>query len=474
MARQEQDPSLLSIREIAELFRTRELSPTELTGTLLERIKVLDPRIESYETVMADGALADARRAEQELNSGHDRGLLHGVPIALKDIIDTKGVRTACGSKIRTKYVPTQDAGIVEKLRSAGAVIVGKTTTHEFAFGVMNPAQYKTRNPWNVEYGPGGSSGGSGAAVAAGLAPAAIGTDTGGSVRIPAAVNGISGLRPTYGRVTRHGIAPLSWSIDTVGPMTKTAEDTALVLAAIAGYDPRDPGSAPEAVPDYTPSLETELRGLRVGVPRNYFFEMIDSDIEVAVLNAVTILEDAGAEVQEVQIKHLDAALPVEFVISLSEAAAYHRPIFEDTPDLYFEDSRTYIELGLLYTATQYLEGQQARHMIRADIREAFEGIDVLVTPTLPKAAARVGQENFLWPSGEEPVITAFIRYCCPFSLSGIPAISVPCGFTSNGLPIGMQIVGRPFEEATVLRTAHQYQKFTDWHLRKPPIAGDD
>jgi aspartyl-tRNA(Asn)/glutamyl-tRNA(Gln) amidotransferase subunit A len=347
--------------------------------------------------------------------------------------------------------------------------VVGKTVTHEFAYGVVSSP---TRNPWNLDHIPGGSSGGSGAALAADECLGALGSDTGGSIRIPSAVCGVAGLKPTYGRVSKYGVMPLSWSLDHAGPMARRVGDLAILLAELAGYDARDPSSAREPLADYSQELHAGVRGLRLGVPTNYFFDNCQPEVEAAVRAAIRSLADQGAEIREVGIPELELAPVAEFAIVIPEASAIHQPWLRRQAADYGEDVRLFLEAGELYLATHYLKAQRVRALVRDGLRRAFDGLDALLTPTLPQPAARADQEAFDGPNGAaEPVINAYVRTCCPFNLSGQPALSVPCGFTGAGLPIGLQIIGRPFDEAMVLRIGQAYESATDWHRRSPPLV---
>jgi aspartyl-tRNA(Asn)/glutamyl-tRNA(Gln) amidotransferase subunit A len=468
MATRGDELSMLTIGEASEQLRAGRLSPVELTRAVLDRIDAVEDRVKAYVTVMRDSALTDARAAEQAIRAGDYRGPLHGVPIAVKDLYDTAGVRTTSSSRVRAQHVPQRDAAAVERLRAAGAVIVGKTVTHEFAYGVISSP---TCNPWNLDCIPGGSSGGSGAALAADECLGALGSDTGGSIRIPASANGVAGLKPTYGRVSKYGVAALSWSLDHAGPMGKSVADLALMLNCLAGHDPRDPTTVNVPVPDYTAGLRDGLGGLRLGVPTNYFFQDCDPEVESTVRAAARTLSEQGAELREVTIPDLELAPAAEFAIVLPEASSYHQPMLRRQADDYGGDVRTFLEAGELYLATHYLKAQRVRTLVKAGLRRAFDGIDALLTPTLPYPAARHDQAAFTTAGGvAEPVINAYVRTCCPFNLSGLPALSVPCGFTEAGLPIGLQIAGRPFDEATVLRVGQAYESATEWHRRKPAL----
>ncbi len=457
----------LSIAEAANLIRRKKLSPVELAEACLQRVGSVDARLRAFITVTRDEALATAQQAASAIARGNYKGPLHGIPLALKDLFDTAGVRTTAGSKIMADRVPAEDAEVTARLKAAGAVILGKLNMHEFAYGAtgVNPHYGATLNPWDPTRISGGSSSGSGAAVAAGMALGALGTDTGGSVRIPSALCGITGLKPTYGRVSRRGVVPLSWALDHVGPMARSAADAAIILKAIAGHDPGDETSSEEPVPDYAKLLEgRSLKGLRVGVPREYFFDNVDAEVATAVRGAISAFEHLGSEVSEVSLPHIDEAPAAVNTIMLTEALAYHRRWLAERPQDYGEDVRQRLEMGLLYPAVSYIEAQRLRSLIVAEWREqVFDRVDLLAVPTTPVSA----------PSLEESDLQAtltLVRFTNPFNLVGVPAVSVPCGFTGTGLPVGLQFVGRWFEEGTVLGAAHAYQQATDWHKRAPPL----
>lgn len=460
------DLCYLSIGEASRLIRRRELSPLELTRACLERIRRLDGTLNAFITVTGESALAAAREAEAAIARGEYRGALHGIPIAIKDIFATQGVRTTAGSRILADWVPEHDATVVARLRATGAVFLGKVNLHEFAYGVtnVNPHYGPTRNPWDTERIPGGSSGGSGAAVAAGLCLGAIGSDTGGSIRIPSSLCGIVGLKPTYGRVSRHGVVPLSWSLDHVGPMTRTVEDAALMLSAMAGHDAQDAASASEPVPDYPAALMGDIHGLRVGIPRAHFFEGVDDAVLVCVEEAIRTLGEIGAKVEEISIPSVAQASAAASAILWSEATTYHYLNLKSRPQDYGDDVRVRLEAGLGYLALHYIQAQRVRSLFRQELTGIFQEVDVLATPTTPTAALKIGE------APADRARSSLTRFTSPFNLAGLPALSVPCGFTLEGLPVGLQIVGRAFDEVTVLRAGHAYQQHTDWHKRRPPV----
>lgn len=460
------EPYELSLNEAAEQIRDLALSPVELAESVLGRIEELDGRVGAFATVMRDEALRAARDAEKEIAEGAYRGPLHGVCIGVKDLLDTAGVPTTSSSRTRADHVPDTNAAVVEHLQAAGAVIVGKTHTHEFAYGVITPT---TRNPWNLDHIPGGSSGGSGAAVAARMCQGAIGTDTGGSVRIPSSACGTVGLKPTYGRVSRRGTTSLSWSLDHIGPLTNSVLDAALMMDAIAGYDRADPATCDVPVPRHADGLTAGVKGMVLGVPRNYFFDHIDPQVEAAVRTAVHQLEGLGARLREVDLPHAELYMPAEFGILVPEASAYHQENLRRAGDLYESDVRVFLEAGELVLATDYIKALRVRTLIQQGWREVFDGLDAVLAPTLPAVAAKVGQTSFTWPDGEEEsVINSYVRTSAPGNLTGLPALSVPCGFDDTGLPIGLQIIGKPFAEPTVLRIGAAYEAATDWSGRRP------
>ena len=453
-------PYQLTGLQAAAQIKSKQLSPVELVDSVLERISAVDELVHAFAVVTAEAAREAARKAEQEISSGIYRGPLHGLTVGVKDLVETAGVATTSSSQSRLDYVPERDAAIVRRLRDAGAIMVGKTHTHEFAFGVITPT---TRNPWNTDHIPGGSSGGSGAALAAGMCHIAIGTDTGGSIRIPAAVNGVFGLKPTYGRVSRTGIASLSWALDHVGPMARTVADAAAMLQAVAGYDRADPATVDVPLEDYSAALDRGVDGLTIGVPTNYFFDNIDPEVESAIRGAVEALAGLGATVREVEIPLPAAYMPAEYAIFCSEASAYHQQRLRERGERIGDDVRVLLEAGELILATDYIKALRARTLLQEGWRDlyAHNGLDLVAAPTLPHVAAQVGQK--LFEIGDpEPVINAYVRTSAPGNLTGLPAASVPCGFSKSGLPIGLQLIGKPFAESTVLQAAAAYERVNE------------
>jgi aspartyl-tRNA(Asn)/glutamyl-tRNA(Gln) amidotransferase subunit A len=450
----------------------QELSPVELTQAALERISALNPRLNAFITVLEDRARAAAKTAEQEMMAGRRRGPLHGIPIALKDLCATQGVRTTAGSNILRDYVPTDDATVTRHLAEAGTILLGKTHMNEFAYGPDgdNGHYGRVHNPWDLGRLTGGSSSGSGAAVAASLCLGALGTDTGGSIRIPAALCGLAGLKPTYGRVSRYGITPLSWSLDHAGPMAKTVEDVALLLQAMAGYDAKDPGSARQSVPDYATALSGGVRGLRIGIPREYFFDVLDPEVEGAVRQATEVLRGLGAALHHVSWPSLRYVTLAALLIVLVEASAFHEAWIRTRPHDYQPDIALRLKWGLLVPASAYLKAQRLRTLLCQEVAQLWPQVDVLLTPATMTAAPHPNDTQVRLGDRQLSTREALLRLMRPFNLTGLPAMSLPCGLTSTGLPIGLQIAGRPFDEATVLRVAHAYEQQTDWHRRQPSL----
>jgi aspartyl-tRNA(Asn)/glutamyl-tRNA(Gln) amidotransferase subunit A len=452
-----------TIRELGERYRKRDLSPVEVTRTLLGRIEQLDPMLHAFITLTADRAMADARAAEAALQRGDARPLL-GIPVAHKDIYCTRGIRTTGGSALLADWLPEDDATCVRCWQEAGTVLLGKLITHEFAFGLQLPGHrfLPARNPWNTAHIPGGSSSGSGAALAAGLVVGATGSDTGGSIRGPAAFCGIVGLKPTYGRVSRAGVLSLSWTLDHTGPMARTVEDCAYLLQAMAGHDAADPASSRVPIDDYLAPLGQDIRGVKIGVPRAYFFDGIDAEVAQAFEGALTMLRELGAEVRDVTIPSLHTT-PAFLLILMAEAFAYHERDIREHPELYGDVLRERILTGALVTAAEYTQAQRLRAQLCREMTEVLRDVDVLATPTAPAPATpfTLAQDpEFGFPRSNMP----------PFNLTGLPTLALPCGFTSSELPLSLQLAGRPFDEGMVLRVGHAYEQATPWHTRRPPV----
>jgi aspartyl-tRNA(Asn)/glutamyl-tRNA(Gln) amidotransferase subunit A len=457
------DLAMLSLADASELVRSKKVSPVELTSACLARIERLNPLLNAFITVTGETALAAARAAESEVANGKRRGPLHGIPIALKDLFDTAGVRTTAGSAIFADRVPSEDAEVVRRLKAAGAVLLGKLNMHEFAYGDSSAQSHfgPVRNPWNRELVSGGSSGGSAAAVAAGLCYGALGSDTGGSIRQPAAYCGIAGLKPTYGLVSTRGVVPLSWSLDHVGPMCRRVADTAILLQPIAGYDPLDTNSVAGAIPDYAKEMRRRVSTIRLGIPRAVFYENLDPEIDQAVNAAVQVLRGLTSAIRDVELPAY-RTLPVVG----AEAYAFHAPYFTKTPQLYQPMTRRRLEAGAAVTATAYVEGRRELDRLRRAVGAVFSIVDLLITPTNATQPATV--EQALADAGTPPAggVAPTLRNTQPFDIYGLPTISVPCGFTRNGLPIGLQISGPRFGEPAVLALAQAYEQATDWHRR--------
>ena len=466
------DLHFLSIAQASSLIASKQLSPVELVTSHLECIDRTEAGLNSFITLLADEALLAAREAERAVQAGGLLGPLHGIPIGLKDLFYTKGVRTTSGTRVMGDFVPDVDAAVTERFRRAGAILMGKLQMHEFAFGPSseNPHYGPARNPWDTDRVTGGSSGGSASAVASGQCMGALGTDTGGSIRIPSSLCGIVGLKPTFGRVSRRGVYPLSSSLDTVGPMTRTVEDAALLMNAIAGHDPLDPSSAPVPIEDYREGLERGIEGLRIGIPQEHFYDIIDDGVKNAVLDAVRVLENAGAEVEDVSIPMLRYALPISGAILYAEAAETNFEYLRDRADELGSDVRTRLEIGVLVQAADYLKAQRARTLFDRQIDETMRRYDLLMAPSTPITAPGIGQAAVRVGEETEAAPVLLSRLTRPFNICGLPAVSVPCGFSASGMPMGMQIVGRAFDEAGVLRAAHAYQQATEWHSRRPAL----
>lgn len=452
-----------TIFECAPLLRAKALSPLELTNACLERIGRLNPVLNAFITVSSETALAQARTAETEIARGEWRGPLHGIPIALKDLIDTAGIRTTAASALLADRIPTEDAEVVRRLKQAGAVILGKNNLHEFAYGGSSLVSHfgDVHNPWDTGRIAGGSSGGSAAAVAAGLCFAAIGTDTAGSIREPAALCGCVGLKPTYGRVSSRGVIPLSWSLDHVGPLTSTVADAAIVLQAIAGYDPADIATSDLPVEDYVSAIREDSKNLRVGVPRTYFYDDLDAEVAAAVEQALGVIKALVAEVKDVSLE-----VPTNRKLQSAESYAYHAENVVKAPEMYQAETLRRIMSGASVSAQEYILRRREMDEARHSIREIFAKVDVLITPTMPMPAPAIADLKQS-PVALRPAELKLLRNTRPFNVWGLPAISVLCGFTQSGLPIGLQIAGPHWREDLVLRLAHAYEQATDWHQRR-------
>src|SRR6266508_5629114 len=470
------DRTGLALSEASQLVRSKKVSPVELTQECLSRIERLNPKLNAFITVTADSALAEARQAEAEVQNDRWRGTLHGIPIALKDLVDTAGVRTTAASAVFKDRVPTEDAEIVRRLKAAGAVFLGKLNLQECAYGGSSAISYfgPVHNPWNLDYSPGGSSGGSAAAVAARLCFAAIGTDTGGSIRQPAAYCGVVGLKPTYGCVSGSGVIPLSWSFDHVGPITRTAMDAALILKVIAGYDSQDTTSIDAHVPDYAATITATTSSLRLGIPRAYFYDELHPEIQMALETALLVLKTITASEHDVAPLLTDASysswMDPYGVIFTAEAYAYHKDYIARNPELYQAATLKRLRVGADVTTATYIQSRRRLDQVRRFIAQAFNSVDLLITPTVrvpPFTIADLQAD----PDTVRAKELAMLHNTRPWNFPGLPTISVPSGFTRTGPPIGMQITGPPGGEETVLRLAYAYEQATEWHKCKPNLG---
>jgi aspartyl-tRNA(Asn)/glutamyl-tRNA(Gln) amidotransferase subunit A len=442
----------MTIREAAEALRERRVSSVELTLSAISRVEHYNAKLNAFITITAEKALERARQADVELAAGRDRGPLHGIPIALKDLFATRGVRTTGGSRVYENWIPDEDATVVAKLEAAGAISLGKLNLHELAYGITsaNPHFGPVRNPWNPNHTPGGSSGGSGAAVAAGIVYAAMGTDTGGSIRIPASFCGTVGLKPTYGRVSRHGVLPLGYSLDHMGPLTRSVRDAAIVLNAIAGHDRRDQTSSRRPTIDYVPDEDCTIRGVRIGFPENFYFERLDGDVESAVRGAIARAQSLGAVVKPVTVPDISSLNTVARVILLAEASAVMEPHLERREN-FGADVLALFDQGRLLPAVDYVNAQRLRRKMQLQFASLWTEVDCLVMPATPNTAPAIGETTVRLGGREEDVRLATTRLVRGINALGLPALSIPCGLSGSGLPVGLQIVGQPFDEALIL-----------------------
>jgi aspartyl-tRNA(Asn)/glutamyl-tRNA(Gln) amidotransferase subunit A len=469
-----------TIQQLSRKIRDRSISPVELTRDCLARIDQLNPALNAFITVTADSALEQARRAEQEILRGEWRGPLHGIPIGLKDILDTAGLRTTAASALYKDRIPTEDAEVVRRLRAVGAIILGKQNLHEFAYGGSSLISWfgEVHNPWDITRLTGGSSGGSAASVAAGLGFAAVGTDTAGSVRLPAAYCGVVGLKPTYGRVSARGVVPLSWSYDHVGPIVNSVYDAALMLQVLAGYDAGDPASIDAPVPDFVAAVDQHIAQhvaqnipqptptLRIGVPRSFFFDDLHPEVAAAIEKAIEIFRELRAEIREVKLE----VSTTDRKLASAEAYAYHESFVARSPELYQPSTLARIQSGAKISASDALRASRDLQASRHAIRKIFDDVEVLLTPTVPIPPPAIAdlREH---PDTLRPREMIMLRNTRPFNVWGNPAISVPCGFTKDGLPIGLQLAAAPWREDVVLQAAHAYEQATEWHTKMPELA---
>ena len=458
------------IEVLAPALRTGKVSAVALTELALERIRIRDEAFKSF-VFINESAINTARAIDRELQDGHWRGPLHGIPIGIKDNYLTCDMPTTAGTKAPGVDFPLVDSAASTRLRAAGAILIGKTRTHEFAWGPVCPP---TRNPWDLSRIPGGSSGGSAAAIAGGLCVAALGSDTGGSIRIPASLCGLVGLKPTFGRVSRTGIVPHSWSLDHAGPITRTVADAAAIMSVLAGYDPSDPSCRDEVVPDYASAIGRSIAGLKVGVCRNHFFGRNQACVETAVESAIADLAKAGAAIVEFQLPNLEYGLAAIYAIELASSTAYHDSALRAGRTVHYaNDVRTMVEIGRFISATDFLKAEQIRRILMTDVARAFETVDVIVGPTLPLTAWSPDLENVEIAGVAESPLAASWRLSYLYNLTGLPALSLPCGFDADGMPIGLQIAAKPFDEMTILRVAHAYERDQPWRDARPDDGCD-
>ncbi len=467
------DLPLETIRELSGRLRSGEISPVELVEQTLTRIERLEPQLNAYITVTAGLAREQARAAEREIRAGDWRGPLHGIPYAAKDLCFTKGVRTTAGAKIHGDFKPDHDATCVVALRQAGAVLAGKANLHENAYGITsaNPHYGPVHNPWDLERIPGGSSGGSTAALSAGACSFSLGTDTGGSIRIPASFCSLTGLKPTFGRVSRHGVFPLGATLDHVGPFALTVEEAGWVYQAMAGRDPNEDATVDRSVelPVFEP--EARLDGRRIGVPATFYFEGLDPEVEAACQKALRVLEELGAELTEVAVPDMEELNAVARVILLAEASSVHARSYRGRPQDYGEDQRALLDQGLFVTAVDYLNAQRRRRQLCEVFHAALDQVDAIVAPAVPVLPAKIGQRTLAVRGVEHDVRLATTRNARGLNPTGLPLLSLPCGFSESGLPIGLQLAGALFDEKTLLAVGHAYQLATEWHTRRPAVA---
>jgi aspartyl-tRNA(Asn)/glutamyl-tRNA(Gln) amidotransferase subunit A len=449
-------PTLEDIAEVAAHLQGRRLSPVELTMRAVRRIQSIDPEIRAFEAVFADEALAEARHAEQEIRNGRYRGPMHGIPVAIKDVFDIAGKPTRLGSRLRSNHIARDSATVVTRLRRSGAIIVGKTHTHELGYGLTTPP---TRNPWDTTRIPGGSSGGSAAAVSAGCVFLTLGGDSGGSVRGPASLCGVVGVKPTFGLIPRSGMSPNSWSFDTVGPLGRTVRDVAIATSTLAGYDRRDPTTRRMRRMDYAGALSHSLAGLRIGIPANHFFDRLQPEVREGVLGAAATLEREGAEITPISLPLAPFYAPAHLAIQLPEISSYYAEAIKRRPRLLGSEIRTMFAVASLIPAAYHVTALRLRSLIMREWRRALTDADLVLVPTHPVTATEVGQVSYIWDNGiDEDIWSLFSRHLVHANLTGLPAISVPCGVDDNGLPFGAQFIGRPFGESSLLRAAAIYE----------------
>jgi aspartyl-tRNA(Asn)/glutamyl-tRNA(Gln) amidotransferase subunit A len=461
-----------SAGQLSRLIQKKEISPVEVVEAHLSRINALEPKLNSFITLLPEEAMSTAHKAEKEIQAGRGLGPLHGIPFGLKDLFYVKGIRNTSGSKIFDRFIPDFDSTIARRLKGAGAILLGKLNLHPFAYGPTgeNEEYGHMHNPWNPAFITGGSSGGSGSSVASGQCTFAMGSDTGGSIRIPAALCGIVGFKPTYGRLSRYGVTPLAWSQDHTGPMARNVEDCALVMNAVAGYDPNDPTSVRLSVSDYTKALTGQIKGLRVGMIKEFFEGPMDTQVKECVVKAIEKLNELGAIVSEVSWPIYQYAMAIASVIQMAEATTYYSKLLREKASEIYPPARLRLEAGVFISATDYIEAQRARTLFYHQSLDLFDKTDLVAIPTVPVTAFPIGTTGLTVSGKKANVISLLTQYTRPFNLNGFPAITIPCGFSKESLPIGLQLIGRPFDEETLLRAAHAYEQATDWHFRRPSI----
>ena len=463
----------LSIEEVSNLIEDGSVSSLELTELVLKNIERIDPKLNAFIKVLSEESIEQAKKADKARADGINLGSLHGVPVAVKDLFATKNIATTAGSKILSNWVPEKDASTVSKLKAAGAILIGKCNMDEFAFGgtTENDHYGTTRNPWDTSRSPGGSSGGSAVAVASRMVFSALGTDTAASIRNPAHFCGIVGLKPSYGRVSTSGVVPLAWSLDHVGPFTRTVKDAAIMLNVISGYDIQDSYSSKNKVDDYVTNIETPISGMKIGILKDYFWDPIEPSVDGAVNTAINVLKELGSVNQNVSFDSAHLFPILMNTVLPAEAAAYHKQWLETNQDDYGQKILDRILPGLVVSGPDYINAQRIRDQIKTGFMKMFEQFDVLICPTVPYTAAKIGQLEVAVGESKMEASVARTKNLFPFNALGLPAISIPCGFDNNNMPIGFQIIGKPFEESKLLQLGHNYQKVTDWHLMAPNTA---
>jgi aspartyl-tRNA(Asn)/glutamyl-tRNA(Gln) amidotransferase subunit A len=467
-----QDLTSLTVAELGARIHSKQVSPVEVAEAFIARADALEPKVGAFVTRSTEQALDAAKQAEADIAAGNYRGPMHGIPVGVKDIYWTEGVRTTSGSRVYTDFVPDRDSAAVARLREAGAYSIGKTGTVEFAFDPTgrNAHYGMPNNPWRLDRMPGGSSAGSGAGTAAGLFPISLGTDTGGSIRIPSALCGLTGIKPTFGLTSRFGVTPLSWSFDTVGPMARSAEDAAIALNVLAGYDPEDPGSAHSDKVDYMQGLDGGVRGLRIGVPREYVWDVIDPEMEAAFRKAMTDLEEQGAVVEEISLPELEWVPAIAAAMTTVEAATLLGDLARTRGDELDPLVLRRVQSGFFISGETYVQAARARVLFTRRMNAAFASVDLIATPTVAMPAPPQDAERMLVGGVDTAVREALLRDTRIFNVSRLPAVAMPTGFSSDGLPLSMQIAAPAFQDALALRAAHAYQQATDWHRARPPI----